>query len=167
LSVLAIGAVFAGFLNFPAIFGGEHQVDTWLAQLNSIHLHMSHATEYILMITSVVVAAAGIFVAYKMYGNFDVTKPETEDGIIGNKFYVDELYDYMFVKSLKKVSAFFDKVVDDKIIDGVIMLASREFVDFGKKLAFLQNGNVRFYALYMLIGMSCAFLYLYTTLIGQ
>lgn len=49
----------------------------------------------------------------------------------------------------------------------MIMLVCREFVDFGKKLAFLQNGNVRFYALYMLIGMSCAFLYLYTTLIGQ
>lgn len=167
LSVLAIGAVFAGFLNFPAIFGGEHQVDTWLAQLGSTHIHMSHATEYILMLASVVVAATGILVAYKKYGKFDVTKPETEDGIIGNKFYIDELYDYMFVKSLKKVSTFIDKVIDDKMIDGMIMLVCREFVDFGKKLAFLQNGNVRFYALYMLIGMSCAFLYLYNTLIGQ
>jgi NADH-quinone oxidoreductase subunit L len=167
LLVLAIGAVFAGFLNFPAIFGGEHQVDTWLAQLGSTSLHMSHATEYILMFASVAVAALGILVAYKKYGKFDVSKPETEEGIIGNKFYVDEIYDYLFVKSLKKVSHFFDKVVDDKVVDGMIMLVSREFVDFGKKLAFLQNGNVRFYALYMLIGMSCAFLYLYTTLIGQ
>jgi NADH-quinone oxidoreductase subunit L len=167
LLVLAIGAVFAGFLNFPAIFGGEHQVDTWLAQLGSTALHMSHSTEYLLMFASVAVAALGILVAYKKYARFDVSKPETEEGIIGNKFYIDELYDYVFVKSLKKISHFFDRVVDDKVVDGMIMLVCREFVDFGKKLAFLQNGNVRFYALYMLIGMSCAFLYLYTTLIGQ
>lgn len=167
LLVLAIGAVFAGFLNFPAIFGGSHFVDTWLAQTNSIELHMSHATEYILMITSVVVAALGILVAYKKYGKFDVSQPETEDGIIGNKFYVDELYDILFVKSVQKVSRFFDTVVDDKLVDGFIMMVSREFIEFGKKLAFLQNANVRFYALYMLIGMSCAFLYLYNTLIGQ
>jgi NADH-quinone oxidoreductase subunit L len=119
------------------------------------------------MFASVAVAALGILVAYKKYARFDVSKPETEEGIIGNKFYIDELYDYVFVKSLKKISHFFDRVVDDKVVDGMIMLVCREFVDFGKKLAFLQNGNVRFYALYMLIGMSCAFLYLYTTLIGQ
>ncbi|WP_419769022.1 MAG: NADH-quinone oxidoreductase subunit L [Candidatus Marinarcus sp.] len=167
LIVLAIGAVFAGFLNFPAIFGGGEQVNVWLEQLNSHELHMSHSTEYLLMLTSVVVAAMGILVAYKMYGNFDVSKPETEDGIIGHKFYVDEFYDLVFVKSLKSVSRFLDEVIDAKVIDGFLMLVCKEFIDFGKKLAFLQNANVRFYALYMLIGMSCAFLYLYTTLIGQ
>jgi NADH-quinone oxidoreductase subunit L len=167
LVVLAIGAVLAGFLNFPAVFGGGHMVDTWLAQTNSIKLHMAHSTEYILMVSSVVVAALGIFVAYKKYASFDVSKPETETGIIGNKFYIDELYDVLFVKSLKKLSQFLDNVADMKVIDGFIMLVSREFVDFGKKLAFLQNGNVRFYALYMLLGMSCAFIYLYTSLIGQ
>ncbi|RXJ56501.1 NADH-quinone oxidoreductase subunit L [Candidatus Marinarcus aquaticus] len=167
LLVLAIGAVFAGFLNFPAIFGGSHMVDTWLAQTNSIELHMSHATEYILMLSSIVVASLGILVAYLKYGKYDVSVEEKEDGIIGNKFYIDELYDILFVKSLQKVSQFFDKVVDDKIVDGFIMMVSREFIEFGKKLAFLQNANVRFYALYMLIGMSCTFLYLYNTLIGQ
>lgn len=65
LLILAVGAVGAGFLNLPTVLGGEHLVDTWLAQTNSVQLHMSHATEYILMVVSVVVAAAGIFVAYK------------------------------------------------------------------------------------------------------
>ena len=76
LLILAIGAIGAGFLNLPTIFGGEHLVDTWLGQLNSKTIHMSHTTEWILVITSIAVASAGIYVSYKKYANFDVTKPE-------------------------------------------------------------------------------------------
>jgi len=164
LLVLAIGAIGAGFLNLPAIFGGNHFVDTWLAQLNSKTIHLSHSTEYILMGASIIVAAMGILVAYKKYANFDVTKPEEEVGLIGNKFYVDEVYDVVFVKSLKKLSTFIDKVLDDKIIDGFIMNSSAGFVNIGKKVAMLQNANVRFYAAFMLLGMTCIFIYIYITL---
>lgn len=164
LLVLAIGAIGAGFLNLPAIFGGNHFVDTWLAQLNSKTIHLSHSTEYILMGASILVAALGILVAYKKYANFDVSKPEEEVGLIGNKFYVDEVYDAVFVKSLKKLSTFIDKVVDDKIIDGFIMNSSNGFVNIGKKVAMLQNANVRFYAAFMLLGMTCIFIYIYITL---
>ncbi|MGB5867940.1 MAG: NADH-quinone oxidoreductase subunit L [Arcobacteraceae bacterium] len=164
LLILAIGAFGAGFLNFPAVFGGHHLVDAWLGQLNSKTIHLSHATEYILMIVSVVVAASGIFVAYKKYANFDVSKPEEEIGLIGNKFYIDEIYDFLFVKSLKKLSTFIDKIVDEKIIDGFIMSSSSSFVSIGKKVAMLQNANVRFYATFMLLGMTCIFIYLYISL---
>jgi len=164
LFILAIGAVGAGFLNLPAIFGGHHLVDTWLAQTNSTHIHMSHLTEYILMALSIIVAVAGIVVAYKKYANFDVYKPEDEKGIIANKFYVDEFYDLVFVQASKKVSTFIDRVLDTKIIDGFIMAICNEFITFGKKVATLQNANVRFYAAFMLIGMSCVFVYLYISL---
>ena len=162
--ILAVGAIGAGFLNLPSIFGGNHFVDTWLAQLNSKTIHLSHSTEYILMGASILVAALGIVVAYKKYANFDVSKPEEEVGLIGNKFYVDEVYDAVFVKSLKKLSTFIDKVLDDKIIDGFIMNSSSGFVNIGKKVAMLQNANVRFYAAFMLLGMTCIFIYIYITL---
>ncbi|WP_228712692.1 NADH-quinone oxidoreductase subunit L [Halarcobacter mediterraneus] len=164
LMILAIGAVFAGFLNFPAIFGGSNLVDNWLAQTNSIKIHMSHTTEYILMAASILVAAAGIFVAYKKYANFDVYKPEDEKGIIANKFYVDEFYDVVFVQFSKKISSFIDKILDSKIIDGFIMTTCEQFVEFGKKVATIQNANVRFYAAFMLVGMSAVFIYLYISL---
>ncbi|XOB63825.1 NADH-quinone oxidoreductase subunit L [Campylobacterota bacterium DY0563] len=164
LLILAIGAVGAGFLNLPAALGGEHMVDTWLAQTNSIEVHMSHTTEYILMVVSVLVAASGIFVAYKKYANFDVYKPESEEGLIANKFYVDEIYDAVFVKTSKAISTFIDKVLDMSIIDALIMNGCNQFINFGKKVAELQNANVRFYAVFMLVGMSCVFIYLYISL---
>lgn len=164
LLILAVGAAGAGFLNFPAIFGGEHFIDSWLSSLNSKTITLSHSTEYILMILSVAVAASGIFVAYKKYANFDLEKPEEETGFIGRKLYVDELYDILFVKSAKSLSKFIDKVVDDKIIDAFIMKSSSGFLNVGKKVALIQNANVRFYAVFMLIGMTCAFVYLYISL---
>ena len=164
LVLLAIGAIGAGFLNFPSIFGGEHQVDTWLAQLNSKEIHLNHLTEYILMALSIIVAAAGIKVAHSKYAKFDIYKPEDETGLIGNKFYIDELYDRLFVQSSKRLSVFIDKVIDDKIIDGSIMKSSINFVKIGKKVGLIQNANVRFYAATMLVGMTCIFIYLYIKL---
>ena len=164
LLLLAIGAVAAGYLNLPVILGGEHLVDTWLAQLKSTPIHMSHSTEWILMILSVAVATSGIFVAYKKYAKFDIYNPEEETGLIGKKFYIDELYDYLFVKSTKKLSTFIDKVIDDKIIDGFIMNSSNTFINIGKKISISQNANVRFYAAFMLLGMTCIFIYLYIKL---
>ena len=164
LVILAIGAIGAGYLNLPTVLGGEHLVDTWLAKLGSNTIHMSHSTEWILMIASVAIASTGIFVAYKKYANFDVFKPEEETGLVGNKFYVDEIYDALFVQSTKKVSTFIDKVLDDKIVDGFIMSTCNQFINIGKKVAMLQNANVRFYAMFMLIGMSCIFVYLYISL---
>jgi NADH-quinone oxidoreductase subunit L len=164
LLVLAIGAIFAGFLNLPAIFGGNSFVDTWLSPLKSQTIHLSHTTEWILMILSVVVAISGIFVAYKKYAKFDLSKEETETGFVGNKLYVDELYDLVFVKTSKVVSTFIDKVLDAKIIDAFIMKSSDGFLNVGKKVALIQNANVRFYALFMLVGMTCIFVYLYIKL---
>ena len=164
LLILAIGAVGAGFLNLPSVFGGNHFVDSWLGQLHSKHIHMDHITEYVLMALSVIVASTGIMAAYAKYANFDVSKPENETGLIGNKFYIDEIYNVLFVQSTKKLSTFIDKVIDEKIIDAFIMNSSIGFVNIGKKVAMIQNANVRFYAAFMLIGMTCVFIYLYITL---
>ncbi|MDB4257431.1 hypothetical protein N9818_01130 [Arcobacteraceae bacterium] len=41
---------------------------------------------------------------------------------------------------------------------------SSGFVNIGKKVAMLQNANVRFYAAFMLLGMSCIFVYIYFSL---
>ena len=164
LLILAIGAIGAGFLNFPSIFGGSHMVDSFLGNLNSKTITISHNTEYILMALSVLVASLGIFVAYKKYANFDLEKPELEVGFIGRKLYVDELYDLIFVRGLKSISKLFDKVIDDKIIDDTIMRISTGFVNVGKRVATIQNANVRFYAVFMLLGMTFAFIYLYISL---
>jgi len=164
LLVLSIGAIAAGFLNLPTVLGGHHLVDTWLAQLNSKHIHMSHTMEYVLMALSVIVAAAGIGAAYNKYANYDVYKPESEEGAVANKFYIDELYNTVFVQSTKKISVFIDKFLDERFIDKFIMEGCNQFIGIGKLVGLLQNANVRFYGLFMLLGISSIFIYLYISL---
>jgi NADH-quinone oxidoreductase subunit L len=167
LFLLAIGAIFAGFFNVPEALHGEHLVDTWLVSINSLPLHMSHSTEYILMVVSVVVAVFGIYVSYKKYGKFDLSKRDVETGMVYNKFYVDEIYHALFVIPTQKISVFIDKVTDGKIIDGFIMGVSRQFVDFGKNAEIFQSANVRIYALMMLCAISIISLVLYKDLLGM
>lgn len=164
LLILAIGAIGAGFLNLPSIFGGEHLVDSWLKDLHSKHIHMDAITELVLMALSVIVAATGIMLAHSKYANFDLSKPEDESGFIGKKFYIDEIYDSIFVQPLKAISTFIDKIVDEKIVDGFIMNFSITFINIGKKVAMLQNANVRFYAAFMFVGMTAVFIYLFIIL---
>ena len=44
------------------------------------------------------------------------------------------------------------------------MKSSIYFVAIGRKVALIQNANVRFYAIFMLAGMTCIFVYLYLKL---
>jgi NADH-quinone oxidoreductase subunit L len=167
LIILAIGSIFAGFLNVPAILGGSFYIDVWLKQLNSSSIHLSHLTEYILIFSSVTISILGIYIAYKKYARYDVYNLENENGIIGNKFYIDEIYDYIFVKSIKKASRFISNIIDNKIIDNSLMSLSYGFVNVSKKIITIKNSHVRYYTLYMLTGISIISLYLCIKLLGK
>lgn len=164
LLVLSVGAIAAGFLNLPEVLGGHHLVDTWLHQLESKHIHMSVTTEFVLMALSVIVAGLGIGTAYNKYANYNVYEPESEEGAIANKFYVDEIYNAVFVQTTKKISVFIDKFLDARLIDKFIMEGCNQFIGIGKLVGLLQNANVRFYGIFMLLGMSSIFVYLYISL---
>jgi NADH-quinone oxidoreductase subunit L len=53
-----------------------------------------------------------------------------------------------------------------KIVDNFIMSISKGVVVIGKKVSMLQNANVRFYALFMLAGISILFIYI-SSIMGQ
>ncbi|XPV52986.1 MAG: hypothetical protein ACNI3H_11870 [Halarcobacter ebronensis] len=50
------------------------------------------------------------------------------------------------------------------LMDLLCNCLNNEFVSVWKKVATIQNANVRFYAGFMLVGMSCIFVYLYILL---
>ncbi len=72
-----------------------------------------------------------------------------------NKWYVDELYDFLFVKPLKKVGDFLWKTGDQKLIDG---LGPNGFAAFAngaaKRVSKVQSGYLFHYALVMLSGVA-------------
>ena len=78
-----------------------------------------------------------------------------------NKWYFDELYDFLFVKPSKKIGIFFWKNIDIKIIDkfgpdGISNLIKI----FSDKAVKFQSGHVYQYAFIMLLGFSALLTYL-------
>ena len=78
-----------------------------------------------------------------------------------NKWYFDELYDYIFIKTSKKIGVFFWKIVDIKIIDrfgpnGI----SNIIKNLSQKAIKFQSGFIYQYAFMMLLGFSAILTYL-------
>ncbi len=132
LTILAAGAVFAGFLGWPEVLGGGNRLGAWLAPA-AAHggAHASHALAWELfsMVASIAMAAAGIAVAYAMYVR-GLVAPERIAAWAGGapyrwlarKLYVDEVYQALFVDGVlgaSRVAARADARVIDAAVDGV------------------------------------------------
>jgi len=129
LVVLAIGAVFAGFVGLPGVLGGS-QFAHWLEPVIHAHeeAHASQALEWGLMAVSVSVAALGVFIAYLMYRR-ETLSPEIFANLAGGalyrlfdrKWYFDEIYQAVFVNGtllLARIGSLFDQYVIDGIVNG-------------------------------------------------
>ncbi len=160
LIVLAIGSLVAGFIGIPKIFGGDNKVAHWLSYLGEKDIQTSHLVEFSLMALNSAVVLVGIYIAYKKFAKIDLSRDIKLSGAIYRKFYIDEIYDVIFVKNLQHLSNFIGKVFDKKFIDGTVMMFAKSFYNMGEFVSILQNGNVRFYAFSMLLGISAFFTYL-------
>jgi NADH-quinone oxidoreductase subunit L len=129
LVVLAIGALIAGYIGLPGVFGGS-QFAHWLEPVVGAHVeeHPNHALELGLMAVSISVAAFGFFIAYLMYYR-GVLSPEPFANLAGGffyrlfdrKWYFDEIYQVVFVNGtllLARIGSLFDQYVIDGIVDG-------------------------------------------------
>lgn len=160
LVVLAIGAVGVGWLGIPSVLGGNNLVHGFLGANNGHFPEISHSLEYILMGLNVLVGIGGITLAYKKYFAWDFAKEEVKEGIIYRKFYVDEVYDLVFVRPIRFLSYFIGKYIDLWIIDGTIMSACKQLLRIGWRVAILQNANIRAYVFAMAAGLGAISFYL-------
>lgn len=163
MAILTLLSIFAGMLNLPEIFGGNLTVSHWL-DLSDKHFVFSHADEIVLMSVNTLLILFVLYYAYKRYAYKDTILKESNTSLVANKFYIDGLYNYIFVKPLYALSFFFDRKISHGLIDTSINAMAFNYKRLGKLFAFFENGNVRFYALYMLIGLVLGFIYLFLLL---
>ena len=161
LIFLAFGSATAGFLGLNEAYGGYSWFNTFLA-LPDIALHVEHSTEYMLGGFNVFLGLLGMGIAYRMFAtNAKEVKADTIlKTIVINKFYVDEIYEFFIVKPLLIMSNVIEKIIDPKIFDGFINLTVWFYLHFALLFSKLQNGKVRYYALYILVGVSAMSYYM-------
>jgi NADH-quinone oxidoreductase subunit L len=161
LMVLAVLSVAGGFLNTPHFMhlGNEQWLAHWFSAVIPINeMHLEPSTEWGLMIFTTALALAVITISYFVYGkksNLPVADA-AQTGItklIAYKFYVDELYDFLFVRPVEKLSKIFHYYVDIQGIDGIVNGIGKGIEQLGSGFRKLQNGNIEYYLLGMVAGV--------------
>ena len=167
LILLAIGSLFAGYFFKELFIGHSSSNYFWTDSIKFLlPLSLDHPPLWIIYITPVIVILSipfsyYLFVKNKNITNWLVNENKPLYNFLHNKWYFDELYDFLFVKPFKKIGIFFWKNVDIKIIDkfgpdGISNLIKI----FSNKAVKFQSGYIYQYAFIMLLGFSALLTYL-------
>ncbi len=164
LVVLALGSALLGFLNLPHAYGETGAFSHWL-HLPDLSAHLDGTQEYLLDGLNVILALLGIGTAYGQFGR--TRKPLQPprytlawQQALAHTLYIDTIYDRLFVRPLRALSGFFDRVVDRALLDGMIYAVAGGYRTVAAQFARLQNGQLRWYALILMAGVSALSFYL-------
>ena len=167
LIVLAIGSIFAGFF-FKELFIGQYASNNfWSDSIKFLSpISTDHPPLWIVYFTPVIVVlsipiAYYLFVKNKDITNWLVNENKPLYNFLINKWYFDELYEYLFVRTFKRIGIFFWKNIDLKTIDrfgpdGISNLIKKLSIRAVK----FQSGHIYQYAFIMLLGFSALLTYL-------
>ena len=155
LLVLATGAVLAGVV-FAPYFLGEHAEGFWRNAVPLAHGEGHHEFPAWVIWAPLAVTITGFLIAVIFY----LWKPGAAKAMakgpvwafLYNKWYVDEIYDFIFVKGARALGDLFWKIGDKRLIDGLGpdgIAASSNF--FSRQVRRLQTGFVYHYSFLMLI----------------
>jgi len=163
LFVLAGLAIFGGAIGVPEFLGGEN----WLAHFIGLHADHSHATaeelsrlhtlEWVSLALSVAIGLAGLAAAFHLYGPGKALLSKLVEGSgagarmrewSADKFYIDELYDFVIVKPFQLVSYMMWVLIDQLLIDIVLVGGSAALVrGIGNGFRRMQSGFAPAYLL--------------------
>ncbi|HLQ77955.1 MAG TPA: NADH-quinone oxidoreductase subunit L, partial [Terriglobia bacterium] len=195
LMVLAVGSIVAGWVGIPAWLGGSNMIEHWLepvfepipvaaAAAAARVVHYSEGVEAGIAAVSVAVALIGFYIAFSTY----YRKSDRAERVsaqfkglytaLSNKWYVDEIYDALFVNRAKDLGtglwsfdgAVVDGVVngaasgtvqsavgsswwDRWIVDGLVRFVGGFLRTMSSLTRLLQTGYAQNYALVMILGV--------------
>ena len=155
---LGVLSVIGGVINLPGALTLEHFLEPAVGE--------GHVPEglsaWLLPGAAVLIAVLGIAAAYFLYGRSDgaerrrslLRRPGVQPliGAAGHKFYVDEAYGRGLVLPGKAFANFSSRVVDGRVVDGVVNGVGRVIASGAESMRRLQTGYVRNYAAMFLLG---------------
>jgi len=164
LFILAFGALFAGYL-FSGSFIGYSQAEFWNGAIftqasNNILEDLHHVPTWV-KLSPLVMMLSGFVGAWYFYIRRPDLPPKIAESqiliykFLLNKWYIDELYDFIFVRPVRWLARVLWKQGDGRIIDGLgpdgvssgVVRVTANFVK-------LQSGFVYHYAFVMLLGIA-------------
>ena len=166
LVFLSIGAIFSGYL-FKSTFIGHQNNEFWQSSIFFLNEIIHDPIPIWFLLTTPFLVLISIPISFyfyilnpKMLEDFKNTNIPLYNFLL-NKWYIDELYEKVFVNPSKKIGSFFWKRGDIGIIDkfgpdGI----SKLIKIISNKTGRLQTGFIYDYAFVMLLGLSILLTYL-------
>ncbi|MBO8231172.1 NADH-quinone oxidoreductase subunit L [Prochlorococcus marinus str. MU1402] len=157
LVFLAVPSVIIGFMGLPWNSKFANLLDPEEAEIAKNAFELKEFLP--LAIASVVIASAGIIIAYQAYFakkiNLSVLFAEKFPSInkfLSNKWYLDDINEKLFVKGSRKLAKEVLEV-DSKVVDGVVNLTGLITLGSGEGLKYFETGRAQFYALIVFGGV--------------
>lgn len=176
LVVLAILALFGGFLGVSPLLGHvlhipnffEEWLHPWFRYANVPIVIHGDTMEILMMLTSVALAFFGWYLAWYLYLRKNraggplqlpaILRPV--HNLLLNKYWVDEIYDYVIVRPLHAFSrVFLYLFIDRKIIDLAVHGVAGAVRGVGELIRPLQAGTVASYLLWLLSAVAAYLLW--------
>lgn len=158
LIILAVLSILTGYLGIPSLLEPVFASDSLSASPGTAG--ESHGAAGIgIMVAATLASLAGLAGAYYLY----VLHPHLPDHLARqwnslyqgslNKWYVDEAYDRLFVRTTLSAASSLWKRIDVGVIDGAVNGVGQAAVGGGWLLRLLQSGETQHYALAMAAGL--------------
>jgi NADH-quinone oxidoreductase subunit L len=175
LMVLAVLSVIGGWVGVPFALGGQNEMEHFLRPVFHPTLPgqapfypefvSGGGTEVLLALVSVLVAAAGFYLAWLVY----VRKPGEARRLVessvytrqayqllDHKYWVDEIYQRGIVLPLLAVSrVLLNGLVDTGIVQGSAWVLGESAGGLNWLVRRVQSGNIRSYAGWLALGAAC------------
>jgi NADH-quinone oxidoreductase subunit L len=157
VACLALLSAAGGLLNWPAALGGRERLFSWLEPVlgPGPAREEGRALELGLMLVALAVAAAGCFIAFRLFGRgiHPLTRRAASErpwrwlyARLEGRWHVDELYDTVVVRPLRWLARIvFYEGLERRIIDGFVNLLGVGARTLGFIGQLLQSGNVQRY----------------------
>jgi NADH-quinone oxidoreductase subunit L len=162
MGLLAVGAVIAGFLQIPHVTEAIHHFlePTFAGSEYFEELHPSDGVTIVGLLLGAALSLSGIALAHLIW----VRRPGTAEqvrarlqplyGLFVNKWYFDELIDFLFVRPGQRAGAIGQSVVERLFIDRGVTGGATGVVRAGSAaVRAVQTGFLRYYAALIIVGM--------------
>tara|TARA_B000000557_G_scaffold128019_1_gene103843 strand:+ start:36 stop:926 length:891 start_codon:yes stop_codon:yes gene_type:complete len=163
LIILSFCSIFVGIIFYDVFLGKKAEYffsqSIFLLPSNTIlsDLHYIPVWAKLTPLLSMIIGALIAFIFYVQKPNLPKVFSENQNILykfLINKWYFDEIYNVVFVKSSKWLGNFFWKTGDEKIIDGIINYISLTFIpNLTRFVGRLQTGLIYHYAFAIFIGL--------------
>lgn len=161
VSVLAFLSMVGGFLGFcfdciPVLESFLNDDISLLADEKALSTHFALTFGMLLAVLGGILGvAAAAYIYIKTGDRFMQALP-----LLRKSFYVDEIYDWLFVKPLKALSRFVGYVTEPYLVEGSLQGAVSIVQGTARRLQLIQSGQIRSYAAWMVAGAVFVIVYL-------